>query len=82
MQLAHFHAFQATSRKEHEANATGIKDLQEKVGGGSNLSHYYIVPEGIFDIFVTKPVNPKMTRKRTLALGCWTRTLHAIFGMC
>jgi hypothetical protein len=59
----HFHAFQATIAFSHEAKSEGIKKLQEKVGGGSKLSLYYIVPEGRFDEFVTDPVNPKMNKK-------------------
>jgi hypothetical protein len=54
-----FHAFQATIRESHDAKVQDIKDLQIRVGGGSNLSLYYIVPEGKFDIFVTNPVNPR-----------------------
>jgi hypothetical protein len=59
----HFHAFQSTISPKHKANVTDIKTLQEKVGGGSKLSLYYIVPEGRFDKFVTNPVNPKMKKK-------------------
>ena len=54
----HFHAFQATIGKTHEVAPQYIKDLQKKVGGGKNLSLYYLVPAETFHGFVTHPVNP------------------------
>jgi hypothetical protein len=54
----HFHAFQATIGKTHKATPKYIKELQKKVGGGKNLSLYYLVPAETFHGFVTHPVNP------------------------
>jgi hypothetical protein len=58
----HFHAFQATIQKEghHKASIKEIKKLQDKVGGGSNLSLYCLVPEEIFEVVDTDNANPKM----------------------
>ena len=54
----HFHAFQATIGKTHTVAPQDIEELQMKVGGGDNLSLYYLVPGENFDGFVTNPVNP------------------------
>jgi hypothetical protein len=55
----HFHAFQATVSPSHDASIDQIRKLQTQVGGGQNLSIYYIMPEFVFSKFVTRPANPK-----------------------
>ena len=59
----HFHAFQATIGKTHTVAPQDIEELQMKVGGGDNLSLYYLVPGENFDGFVTNPVNPGIKYK-------------------
>jgi hypothetical protein len=57
---SHFHAFQVTIGKTHTANIDHIKQLQQKAGGGNQLSLYYLVPSQNFSQFVTTPVEPQL----------------------
>jgi hypothetical protein len=54
----HFHAFQATIGNDHMASEKAIKNLENKVGGGENLTLYYLIPSILFDGFVTGTVEP------------------------
>jgi hypothetical protein len=54
-----FHAFHATLAKTHTANVSELLQLEERVGGPTKLSLYYLVPESRFEDFVTEPVDPR-----------------------
>ena len=55
----HVHAFQVTLAKKHSANVAGIQTLERQVGDPGRLSLYYLVPDIIFDRFVTVPADPR-----------------------
>jgi hypothetical protein len=54
----HFHAFQASVGKSHDANVESINKLEALVGDASKLSIYYVVPDFRFKEFKTKPEDP------------------------
>ena len=60
----HFHVFQATIGKAHTANATKIRELEDKLGSPWSLSFYYLVPSSMFDKFVTTPTDPRRATEK------------------
>jgi hypothetical protein len=56
----HVHAFQVTLARTHSADVDHIRKLERQVGGNPRmLSLYYLVPDIVFDRFVTRPVDPR-----------------------
>jgi len=57
----HYHAFQATMGRTHNANVSMIQDFVAKIGD-ANASLYYLVPTENFNTFVTSPVEPTVEK--------------------
>ena len=56
-----YHAFQVTEGKSHDATQRLINALAQRLqigSGGRELRLYYAVHDGVFDNFLTKPVEP------------------------
>jgi hypothetical protein len=66
----HVHAFQVTLAKTHSANLAGILELEQRVGNPGRLSLYYLVPDIIFDRFVTRPIDPRNPGRGTEGARC------------